>query len=125
MYQVVKMYGDNEPWWFFEDWQSDITESYSFQSLEDAIDCYRKLWLQLRPEYNYMNAKNNFLVAFWNDGDERWCEECDDDLQQYIGLALLKDFQAVTAESGAELYETANSSGKAKCCKGFKQGAWS
>ncbi|HAQ4904514.1 TPA: DUF1033 family protein, partial [Enterococcus faecium] len=20
MYQVITMFGDNEPWWFFEDW---------------------------------------------------------------------------------------------------------
>ncbi|MEG3033136.1 MAG: DUF1033 family protein, partial [Enterococcus sp.] len=30
MYQVVIMYGDNEPWWFFEDWQNDIKEEYAF-----------------------------------------------------------------------------------------------
>ncbi|HBM6132333.1 TPA: DUF1033 family protein, partial [Enterococcus faecium] len=21
MYQVITMFGDNEPWWFFEDWE--------------------------------------------------------------------------------------------------------
>ncbi len=30
MYQVITMYGDNEPWWFFEDWQNDIQEETSF-----------------------------------------------------------------------------------------------
>ncbi|HAY6986968.1 TPA: DUF1033 family protein, partial [Enterococcus faecium] len=24
MYQVITMFGDNEPWWFFEDWEEDI-----------------------------------------------------------------------------------------------------
>lgn len=26
MFQVITMYGENEPWWFFEDWQEDIIE---------------------------------------------------------------------------------------------------
>lgn len=26
MYQVITMYGDNEPWWFFDDWQEDIVQ---------------------------------------------------------------------------------------------------
>ncbi len=24
MYQVITMYGDNEPWWFFDDWQRTL-----------------------------------------------------------------------------------------------------
>ncbi|MDU2622154.1 MAG: DUF1033 family protein, partial [Streptococcus lutetiensis] len=26
MYQVIKMFGDWEPWWFLDDWQDDIIE---------------------------------------------------------------------------------------------------
>ena len=40
------------------------------------------------------------MTAFWNEEDERWCEECDDYLQQYIGLALLKEYQQVVDETG-------------------------
>ena len=61
-------------------------------------------------------SKIIFLSAFWNDGDERRCEECDDDLQQYKGLALLKDYQPITLESRKDFMKTTNSSGKAKRC---------
>ncbi|MFP9075277.1 DUF1033 family protein, partial [Enterococcus faecalis] len=46
------------------------------------------------------------------------------DLQQYKGLALLKNHQPITVESRKEFYETTNSSGKTKRCERPKQGAW-
>ncbi|WP_061841404.1 DUF1033 family protein [Tetragenococcus halophilus] len=116
MYQVITMYGDNEPWWFFEDWQNDIQEETSFLSLDDA-KLFQKKWDLICNNYTYINSKTNFLSAFWNDGEERWCEECDDDLQQYKGLALLKNYQPITVESERKFYEATNSSGKAKRCK--------
>ncbi|MFV0560142.1 MAG: DUF1033 family protein [Enterococcus sp.] len=125
MYQVVMMYGDNEPWWFFEDWQQEIEAEVSFQTFEEAQKFYTKQWQQICTHYTYINAKPNFLCAFWNTEELRWCEECDDDLQQYKGIALLKDYQPVAIESRKELYETTNSSGKAKRCERPKQGAWS
>lgn len=120
MYQVIIMYGDNEPWWFFEDWQEDIESKKEFTSLEEAEYYYIQKWQEISATYEYINTKANYLAAFWNDGDERWCEECDEDLQQYKGLALLKDFQAVTFESGSDLQDRNNHCGKAKCCKNLK-----
>ena len=124
MYQVVVMYGDNEPWWFFEGWQSDIQEAFTFATFSEAQSFYEQKWQEIREEYSYINAKSNFMTAFWNEEDERWCEECDDYLQQYIGLALLKEYQQVVDESRKDFYETTNSSGKAKRCERPKQGAW-
>ena len=124
MYQVITMFGDNEPWWFFGDWEEDIEEEETFESFEEARQAYEKQWNEIHQNYEYINAKSNFLSAFWNDGDERWCEECDDDLQQYKGLALLKNHQPITVESRKEFYETTNSSGKTKRCERPKQGAW-
>lgn len=107
----------------FEDWEEDIEEEETFESFEEATSVRKtmernpsKLWIY--------QCKSNFLSAFWNDGDERWCEECDDDLQQYKGLALLKNHQPITVESRKEFYETTNSSGKTKRCERPKQGAW-
>ncbi|EOT30662.1 DUF1033 family protein [Enterococcus saccharolyticus] len=120
MYQVITMYGDNEPWWFFEEWQADIQEEVTFSTLEEAQSFYRKKWNLVYEEYSYIHAKPNYLSAFWNDGDERWCEECDEDLQQYKGLALLKDYQPLTIESEREFYEATNSSGKTKRCQRSK-----
>ncbi|MGC6768368.1 DUF1033 family protein [Enterococcus sp. LJL128] len=117
MYQVILMYGDNEPWWFFEEWRDDIIEEKTFDCLDEAAAYYIEKWQEISSKYTYTNAKPNYLSAFWNDGDERWCEECDDDLQQYMGLALLQDDQPVNFESGKDLYEAGDQCGKAKCCK--------
>ncbi len=114
MYQVITMFGDNEPWWFFENWEEDIQDEKIFDSFEEAKAEYEKQWIAIHQKYEYINAKSNFLSAFWNEGEERWCEECDDDLQQYKGLALLKENQPLSVESGKEFYETTNSSGKTK-----------
>ncbi|MEG1503853.1 MAG: DUF1033 family protein [Enterococcus sp.] len=123
MYQVIMMYGDNEPWWFFEDWQRDIQTTATFDDLEAAVAYYEYQWNELKNKNTYSNAKHNYLSAFWTEEDERWCEECDDYLQQYWGIALLKNGQPLPVESRKELYETANYSGKAKCCKRLEQGA--
>ncbi|WP_430610961.1 DUF1033 family protein [Enterococcus sp. DIV0876] len=117
MYQVVVMYGDNEPWWFFEGWQSDIQEAFTFATFNEAKSFYENKWQEIRSDYSYINAKSNFMTAFWNEEDERWCEECDDYLQQYIGIALLKEYQQVVDESEKDFYETTNSSGKTKRCQ--------
>jgi hypothetical protein len=123
MYQVITMFGDNEPWWFFDDWKEDIQEEKTFESFEEAKEFYQQKWESINKDYSYINAKSNFLSAFWNDGDERWCEECDDDLQQYKGLALLKKYQPIEVESRKEFYEATNSSGKAKRCERPQQSA--
>ncbi|MDT2755813.1 DUF1033 family protein [Enterococcus asini] len=113
MYQVVIMHGDNEPWWFFEDWRKDICFEQQFESEEQAIAFYQGEWTRLMKEYPERSAKPNYLAAFWKAEDERWCEECDDYLQQYTGLALLKDYQPLTETSSPEFYQELH--GKSKC----------
>lgn len=44
MYQVITMYGDNEPWWFFDDWQEDIVQEKTFDNLTDAETYYVEMW---------------------------------------------------------------------------------
>ncbi|MGK0552390.1 DUF1033 family protein [Enterococcus faecalis] len=116
MYQVIMMYGDNEPWWFFEDWQEDIIEEQTFTSLAAAEAYYFKKWQEQSAKFTYINTKPNYLSAFWNDDDERWCEECDEDIQQYYGLALLKDYQPVAFENKNQRTTVSNHYGKAKSC---------
>ncbi|MBV7391608.1 MULTISPECIES: DUF1033 family protein [Enterococcus] len=123
MFQVYTLHGDNEPWWFFEDWEADATDLKAFDTFEEAEGYYYQQFETLNSDYTYHNKKNNFLSAFWDESDERWCEECDDFLQQYWGLALLENKQPVKLEERKELYETTNSSGKAKCCKRSQQSA--
>lgn len=43
MYQVIRMHGDNEVWWFFEGWQEDIVEEQHFTTFEEAVAAYTLL----------------------------------------------------------------------------------
>ena len=31
MYQVIKMYGDFEPWWFLDGWEEDVVSRVKFE----------------------------------------------------------------------------------------------
>lgn len=120
MYQVVIMHGDNEPWWFFEDWRKDICCEKQFDQEAAAIAFYQEEWNRLMQEYPERSAKPNYLAAFWRKEDERWCEECDDYLQQYTGLALLKDYQPVAEVSDSAYYQELHGQAKCRVCNRSK-----
>lgn len=122
MYQVVAMYGDNEPWWFFEDWREDVIFEREFADFEAAHHFYEQEWYKLHSKNQFKAHKPNYLAAFWNEEDVRWCEECDDDLQQFSGLALLKDGQPVDV-TWQEMHNWVSDQAKAKTCepKSLKQ----
>ncbi len=122
MYQVVIIYGESEPWWFFDDWQDDIVEEYQFESFEEAELQYLKLLHEFAQDYDHRQLKTAHLSAFWNDGDVRFCEECDDDMQLYHGLMLIKDYKKLKEEE-LLIDEAVDYSGKAKCCKRLGKGA--
>lgn len=116
MYHVTLTYSENEPWWFFEDWQTDIIEEHPFDTFEEAetyfVTCYKKL----TKDYDDSRCKNPYLVAFWNEDELIYCEDCDEDLQAYKGLMLLKDGEKLN-DGDNENDETANYNGKTKCCQ--------
>lgn len=99
MYQVIVMYGDNEPWWFFDDWEEDIIDTYTYESFAEAKQKYQELSTELKAQYDEMKERANYLAAFWNKNDVAFCEDCDEDLQQYKGLLLLKDHQVLSNEN--------------------------
>ncbi|MBF7094939.1 DUF1033 family protein [Streptococcus sp. HF-1907] len=98
MYQVIKMYGDWEPWWFLEDWEDDITEMFEFDDFEEALHYFQKEWDIERNSLPCFQSKANLLATFWDPKDQRWCEECDEDLQQYHSILLLKDGEELPKE---------------------------
>ena len=75
MYQVIRMHGDNEVWWFFEGWQEDIVEEQYFATFEEAVAAYTLLWHEYKIKYSCVSAKENYLCAFWNEEELRYCEE--------------------------------------------------
>lgn len=104
MYQVITMYGDYEPWWFLDNWQKDIEGKKEFSDFLKAKAYFQEKSQELEKIYPYTKTKDFFLTAFWQEEDLRWCEECEDELQQYHGLLLLKDGEKIN-ESGDLLIE--------------------
>ncbi|EHJ52712.1 DUF1033 family protein [Streptococcus macacae] len=95
MYQVIRMYGDLEPWWFLDDWKDDIVKVSSFENYYEALRYYKKEWLSLYKCYPQYDSRSRIMTAFWNQKDQRWCEECGDFLQQYDSIALLKNWRNI------------------------------
>ncbi|WP_213173275.1 DUF1033 family protein [Enterococcus sp. MMGLQ5-1] len=117
MYQVIEMYGDNEPWWFFEGWKDDIIDSHQFNNLADALLFYNRKLLELKSTHEIHKEHVGYLNAFWDHDDDRWCEECEDFLQQYFGLLLLKDGQVINLISNDNAPGLIANSKKYRCCK--------
>lgn len=115
MFQVITMYGENEPWWFFEDWQEDIIEEKVFDKFHAAKDYYDELVKIYSKEYEKMRENAPFMYAFWHEGELIYCEDCDEELQAYKGIMILKDYQIID-DGECKKDETINNCGKAKCC---------
>lgn len=90
MYQVIKMYGDFEPWWFVDGWEENIVKQKSFSSYEEALSYYQKEWVYLSEEYSEKKSQHGMMTAFWDPTDRYWCEECDEYLQRFHSLMLIE-----------------------------------
>ncbi|AZR98235.1 TPA: DUF1033 family protein [Streptococcus suis] len=90
MYQVIKMYGDFEPWWFLDGWEEDIVSKKTYERYEDAQKAFQKEWVRLSESFPNKKCKNGTMVAFWDESDQHWCEECDEYLQRYHSLMLVE-----------------------------------
>ncbi|MGT2933443.1 DUF1033 family protein [Streptococcus catagoni] len=108
MYQVIKMYGDWEPWWFIEGWQEDIVLEKSFQDWQEALEFYRKEWEKMRTAFPRYHSQKNLLATFWTKEETRWCEDCDDELQQYHSILLLKDKDIIPKNQNISFFEQRN-----------------
>lgn len=95
MYQVVKLYGDLEPWWLLDGWQEDIVECENFDTYQDALSYYQREWEILAGHLSEHKDKSEQMSAFWDPKDQRWCEECDEYLQQYHSLFILNRVEAI------------------------------
>lgn len=98
MYRVVEMYGVDEPWWFFDDWKKDIVQTMEFENFYKALKFYKKEWFKFAESFQEYKSQDDLLSAFWEDGDEIWCEECAGYQQRYHSIALLDDWDMLPAE---------------------------
>ncbi|CAG5978691.1 DNA binding protein [Streptococcus pneumoniae] len=56
-------------------------------------------------------------AIFWDPEDQRWCDECDEYLQQYHSLALLQDEQVIPDEKLRSGYEKQTSQERNRSCR--------
>ncbi|AQP54694.1 DUF1033 family protein [Vagococcus penaei] len=116
MYQVIMTYSENEPWWFFDEWQEDITKELSFDTFEAACNYFKDICHEYSDKFESHRVKDDYLVAFWNENDLIYCEDCDEELQAYYGVMLVKNYKKLD-DGDSESDEAINYSGKAKCCQ--------
>lgn len=91
MYQVIALYGEYEPWWFFDDWKDDIVSQNDYATFQEASGAYQQIYSELEMQYPYKETKKSYLTAFWNETEIRYCEDCEDDIQLFHSIMLLKD----------------------------------
>lgn len=65
MYQVIKMYGDWEPWWFIDGWQDDILEEKKFDEWTEAFAYFEEEWQNMRNHFPSYHSQKNLLATFW------------------------------------------------------------
>lgn len=97
MYQVIKMYGDFEPWWFLDGWEEDVVSRVTYERYEDALSTFQKEWVKLSESFPMKKSKNGTMVAFWDESDQYWCEECDEYLQRFHSLMLIESKENLPA----------------------------
>ncbi|WP_099221013.1 DUF1033 family protein [Listeria costaricensis] len=90
-YQVLITKGEFEPWWFFEEWEETITETFTYIEKEAAFEKYQEICQKFQKSYPEMQVKKTVLAAFWDEAEIEYCEDCEDDIQTFHGVLLLAD----------------------------------
>lgn len=98
MFQVITMFGFDEPWWFFDDWKSHIQKTVDFDSMDEAVAFFEEQSNAFTTEFSHQKSKRQFLTAFWNEEQMDYCSDCGDDLQLYQGLLLVRDGKEITVK---------------------------
>jgi hypothetical protein len=91
MYEVIYMKADFEPWWMFEEWEETIRSRHSFDDIESAVAYFEKLIVELRGKHRREAMKKECFYAFWSEDEINFCDGCDEDLQLYHGVILMKN----------------------------------
>lgn len=100
MYQVMKLYGDSEPWWFLDGWEEDIVSIHEFQDYETALAYFEQEKAGLALLFPQQKSHMTTMISFWSPEERIWCEECVEDLQYYHSLLLMEKDTAPQAKQG-------------------------
>lgn len=118
MYRVIQLYGDFEPWWFIDGWEEDIVNEWQYESFDEAREAFQKNWQVLRERLPVYHSRKDFLATFWDKTEQYWCQECDEYLQRYHSLMLLKGNQVLDEADFDSYYDQYNDHPKrpSECC---------
>ncbi len=100
MFEVIYMKAEYEPWWMFEEWEETIRSRCSFDNAKGAVAYLEKLLVELRGKHEFEAMKKDCFYAFWSTHEINYCDGCDDDLQLYHGVILMKDGKPVAYSPG-------------------------
>ncbi|MFA9413833.1 MULTISPECIES: DUF1033 family protein [unclassified Streptococcus] len=108
MYQVVELYGAFEPWWFLDDWKDDIIKVQHYDTFDEAMSAFKKQWTHLRVSHPFYKSRASLLAAFWDTKHQTWCDDCEESLQEYHSLALLKNWEELPEDEHQQQFERRN-----------------
>ena len=91
MFEIVYMKAEFEPWWMFDGWEENVLSRRAFEEIQEAKECLEEILATLREKYSNESIKKDCFFAFWSDDEINLCEGCDEDLQLYHGVILMKD----------------------------------
>ena len=94
MFKVIETVGQDEPWWFFDDWEKMIVSTEVFSTLEEAYESFKKHEARL--------AKGESAVAFWTKEEKEYCVSCECDVQVFHGLILVDEKNQLVELRGEE-----------------------
>ena len=86
MHEIFYLKGFEEPWWMLEGWEKDICEHETFDKFEEARAYFEEMKNSLGQKFSSTKSKGQGAVAFWNEGEMAFCEDCEENLQIYHGL---------------------------------------
>ena len=117
MYSVIEMYGDYEPWWFLDGWEDDIIEKRYFDDYYTALKYYKNRWLEMSEASPLYKSRSDLMTIFWDPTDQRWCEECNEEIQQYHSLLLLENERKIPKSKYRPGYRKQTATEKYRICK--------
>ena len=72
-------------------WEETIRSRHSFDDRVLAEVYLKNLTSELRGKHKSEAMKKDCFFAFWSEDEKIFCEGCDEDLQLYHGVILMKD----------------------------------
>lgn len=91
MYEIIYMKADYEPWWMFEGWEETIRRRHAFSNSLEAKQYLEELVTELRSAHDFEIQRKDSFYAFWSKQEQVYCEGCDDDMQLFHGIIVMKD----------------------------------